>query len=956
MSLPILTQHSHGNVKKDKMLQQSGLYYPLIKNKLSNEDSFEKKNIFKFNESKIQGKSNNIGKFKKDEKNKHQNNINNSNRWIHQNIHRPGSKSSSASSATFTSSYNSSLLTSSTSNFATLGPKGCNCDSIDHKKRVSHYIFIKNQQDNFDNCCTSNKIVYASDCNYILTENELNDLETQIESEDKMNLRIHARDEPTLKKLRDCRSSHDFEGNGSLIVNQIIKQKVSSDNLNEKFAGFVQERKRQKLSHRLNLNNNSTTYFIKNSEESSLETKAKTSDFINESSVLQFSISSKFSVLTLTRPRSTYSLDFSCRSKLTHENQNEKRDNATFISGTQAKDAFINLHEEKYDVDDFPHYICPICIDVLTHPVSLKGCNHVFCRLCLFEMIQVTLQPSKFNIHDYPVESNIEGHIDISLTDNANQDALLNTDMGSSSVSSDMDTSNAKLEVENLTSSTNQARLLTNDRIDAVNRQSQRQRYRQERNRLYNIIDNYPSFDEVYNSENSYTPSCPMCRKDIDKMSELVKEKDLANEIYAKFPHLVMKKVQSTHSLAKQKELAANIKVLADLLLDASIEYAKVYADSDESLGINDTEDDFSSTSSMMTSSSSSVNDEDSIGNDDDSFASSHDTNSENQAFEEESIDNNTHDTGHICGNSSNIENRAISPNPQDSNAPVSEHHRGNVVHQNNNIQTSSLQDPLIIQNQGIRRRRNSRRSSQQSPDQDVERYRANSSTIASIPQVSRSRRRPRRPTNRIDTDENNETKLFSRLLHYFTSYNSTTDSTGDQRSATDSMDSHSIGNNSERTETREDRNNTNDSTEGSGLHNRRSARRRNPNINPRPPDSVPPLSSLRMIRRRRRLQERRHREALLGGLEVNDIFGARSQRRRNRRRITQMVESIFPSWLTSRVTMNRRRQRLRQRNRERIRTDEEEYFLLSVELVCLLYAVICFALLLWFRILTYYL
>ena len=52
------------------MLKQSGLYYPLIKNKPSDEDSFEKKNIFKFNESKIQGKSNNIGKFKKDEKNK----------------------------------------------------------------------------------------------------------------------------------------------------------------------------------------------------------------------------------------------------------------------------------------------------------------------------------------------------------------------------------------------------------------------------------------------------------------------------------------------------------------------------------------------------------------------------------------------------------------------------------------------------------------------------------------------------------------------------------------------------------------------------------------------------------------------------------------------------------------------------------------------------------------------
>ena len=117
--------------------------------------------------------------------------------------------------------------------------------------------------------------------------------------------------------------------------------------------------------------------------------------------------------------------------------------------------------------------------------------------------------------------------------------------------------------------------------------------------------------------------------------------------------------------------------------------------------------------------------------------------------------------------------------------------------------------------------------------------------------------------------------------------------------------------------------------------------------------DPVPPLSSLRMIRRRRRLQERRQREALLSGIEISDPLRVNRRRHRSRRQISRIVQHIFPSWLTSRPIANH--QQSRERNGHRVRSDGEEYFLLSVELICLFYAVITFAVLLWFRILAYY-
>ena len=58
-----------------------------------------------------------------------------------------------------------------------------------------------------------------------------------------------------------------------------------------------------------------------------------------------------------------------------------------------------------------------------------------------------------------------------------------------------------------------------------------------------------------------YTPTCPLCRTEIERMSDLIKEKDLAETIFALFPKEVMAKVTTTHSLERQKALAATIKV-----------------------------------------------------------------------------------------------------------------------------------------------------------------------------------------------------------------------------------------------------------------------------------------------------------------------------------------------------------------------------------------------------------
>ena len=66
-----------------------------------------------------------------------------------------------------------------------------------------------------------------------------------------------------------------------------------------------------------------------------------------------------------------------------------------------------------------------------------------------------------------------------------------------------------------------------------------------------------------------YAPCCPLCRTEIERMSDIVKEKALAERIYALFPEQVMTKVNTTHSLDKQKSLAANIKALAEMIFEA---------------------------------------------------------------------------------------------------------------------------------------------------------------------------------------------------------------------------------------------------------------------------------------------------------------------------------------------------------------------------------------------------
>jgi len=65
-------------------------------------------------------------------------------------------------------------------------------------------------------------------------------------------------------------------------------------------------------------------------------------------------------------------------------------------------------------------------------------------------------------------------------------------------------------------------------------------------------------------------PCCPLCRTEIERMTDLVKQKELAENIFGQFPEEVMMKVSTTHSLAKQKEVAANIKLLAELLFEAA--------------------------------------------------------------------------------------------------------------------------------------------------------------------------------------------------------------------------------------------------------------------------------------------------------------------------------------------------------------------------------------------------
>lgn len=66
-------------------------------------------------------------------------------------------------------------------------------------------------------------------------------------------------------------------------------------------------------------------------------------------------------------------------------------------------------------------------------------------------------------------------------------------------------------------------------------------------------------------------------------MSDVVKEKLLAEQIYKRFPTEVVSKVSATHSLTKQREVAMNIKLLANLILEA--------ADSEERSTVTSSED-----------------------------------------------------------------------------------------------------------------------------------------------------------------------------------------------------------------------------------------------------------------------------------------------------------------------------------------------------------------------------
>jgi hypothetical protein len=66
---------------------------------------------------------------------------------------------------------------------------------------------------------------------------------------------------------------------------------------------------------------------------------------------------------------------------------------------------------------------------------------------------------------------------------------------------------------------------------------------------------------------NRYTPACPLCRSSIHFLSDLQKERELAETIYGLFPDEVMLKVTTTHTLERQKQVAAAIKELAEQIL-----------------------------------------------------------------------------------------------------------------------------------------------------------------------------------------------------------------------------------------------------------------------------------------------------------------------------------------------------------------------------------------------------
>ena len=53
---------------------------------------------------------------------------------------------------------------------------------------------------------------------------------------------------------------------------------------------------------------------------------------------------------------------------------------------TQFYEIFIQS-EDNYNLDDDPpipgHLVCPVCLDMLFSPFTVKPCGHVFCEPCL---------------------------------------------------------------------------------------------------------------------------------------------------------------------------------------------------------------------------------------------------------------------------------------------------------------------------------------------------------------------------------------------------------------------------------------------------------------------------------------------------------------------------------------------------------------------------------------------
>lgn len=124
-------------------------------------------------------------------------------------------------------------------------------------------------------------------------------------------------------------------------------------------------------------------------------------------------------------------------------------------------------------------FTCAVCLDTLTVPLTLRGCGHSFCFLCIHQVIGASLQQQLDQAH---VNAHASG--------------------GSSAP-----TLHAPLS------------------------------------------------------------ACPLCRRDILKMSELVRDEALSRTLQTRFPGLLEAKVRSTHSLALQREAAQRVQRLSAQLL-----------------------------------------------------------------------------------------------------------------------------------------------------------------------------------------------------------------------------------------------------------------------------------------------------------------------------------------------------------------------------------------------------